>query len=456
MQTFPSSETFLLASNSPPLLLNPGGDDVDIVDIAFRDVFGGPPKRRSKVNEFTRHSFSDTALRRLDVNVDNSALVPRDDLWNVRDEKPVFGEDTSARRRFTADDFFDDIFGANEPSKHIRSPAQPLMQSKSKQQRFPRSDGYVAPQVANGKGRQFHFSIYKWSNKGVPVVIWGSSRLSSMAKAEETAPSDLQSTTFVKAGKDEGGNSGFSGLAEEKMASQKRPGVLKVDEKTEIDSTSKQAFSGDVSKVQEANVKPLNSFLDVRSFSRLRKNHELKKLKPVIVHLNYHPDKLDRMQAVVEFYVNGKQDALDSFPDVFFCAMQTFPSSVTVLLTSSSTPMLLNPTGDDVDIDFRDVFGGPPKRRSKVNELTRHSFSDTALRRLDVNVDNSALVPRDDLWNVRNEKPVFGEDTSVRRRFTADDFFDDILERMNHQNTSVAWLSLSLTKPNLMQNKSKQ
>ncbi|KAF3521145.1 hypothetical protein DY000_02062403 [Brassica cretica] len=262
MQTFPSSETFLLASNSPPLLLNPGGDDVDIVDIAFRDVFGGPPKRRSKVNEFTRHSFSDTALRRLDVNVDNSALVPRDDLWNVRDEKPVFGEDTSARRRFTADDFFDDIFGANEPSKHIRSPAQPLMQSKSKQQRFPRSDGYVAPQVANGKGRQFHFSIYKWSNKGVPVVIWGSSRLSSMAKAEETAPSDLQSTTFVKAGKDEGGNSGFSGLAEEKMASQKRPGVLKVDEKTEIDSTSKQAFSGDVSKVQEANVKPLNSFLD--------------------------------------------------------------------------------------------------------------------------------------------------------------------------------------------------
>lgn len=291
MQTFPSSETFLLASNSPPLLLNPGGDDVDI---DFRDVFGGPPKRRSKVNELTRHSFSDTALRRLDVNVDNSALVPRDDLWNVRNEKPVFGEDTSVRRRFTADDFFDDIFGANEPSKHIRSPAQPLpheAESHAKQVKATEiptfgsatasssplsrtsdmvgsaaklgSDSYAAPQVVTGKGRQFHFSIYKWSNKGVPVVIGGCSRLSSMAKAGETAPSDLQSTTFVKAGKDEeGGNSGFSGLAEEKMASQKRPGVLKVEEKTEIDSTSKQAFSGDVSKVQEANVKPLNSFLD--------------------------------------------------------------------------------------------------------------------------------------------------------------------------------------------------
>ncbi|KAH0874681.1 hypothetical protein HID58_072043 [Brassica napus] len=161
-------------------------------------------------------------------------------------------------------------------------------------------------------------------------------------------------------------------------------------------------------------------------FKTVRKDHELKKLKPVIVHLNYHPDKLSRMQAVVEFYVNGKQDALDSFPDDSFCAMQTFPSSETFLLASNSPPLLLNPGGDDVDIDFRDVFGGPPKRRSKVNELTRHSFSDTALRRLDVNVDNSALVPRDDLWNVRNEKPVFGEDTSVRRRFTADDFFDDI------------------------------
>ncbi|CAA0335839.1 unnamed protein product [Arabidopsis thaliana] len=50
-------------------------------------------------------------------------------------------------------------------------------------------------------------------------------------------------------------------------------------------------------------------------FKTVRKNQELKKLKPVIVHLNYHPDKLERMHAVVEFYVNGKQDALDSFPD---------------------------------------------------------------------------------------------------------------------------------------------
>lgn len=50
-------------------------------------------------------------------------------------------------------------------------------------------------------------------------------------------------------------------------------------------------------------------------FKKVRKDGYLKKLKPVIVHVNYHPDKLWRMKAIVEFYVDGKQDALDSFPD---------------------------------------------------------------------------------------------------------------------------------------------
>lgn len=50
-------------------------------------------------------------------------------------------------------------------------------------------------------------------------------------------------------------------------------------------------------------------------FKAVRKDAKLKKLKPVIVHVNYHPDKFARMKAIVEFYVNGKQDALDHFPD---------------------------------------------------------------------------------------------------------------------------------------------
>ncbi|KAJ6814639.1 arabinosyltransferase RRA2-like [Iris pallida] len=50
-------------------------------------------------------------------------------------------------------------------------------------------------------------------------------------------------------------------------------------------------------------------------FKTVRKDDQLKKLKPVIVHVNYHPDKLSRMKAVIEFYVDGKQDALNNFPD---------------------------------------------------------------------------------------------------------------------------------------------
>ncbi|CAN6212170.1 unnamed protein product [Urochloa humidicola] len=50
-------------------------------------------------------------------------------------------------------------------------------------------------------------------------------------------------------------------------------------------------------------------------FKTVRKDAHLLKLKPVVVHLNYHPDKSDRMKAVIEFYVNGKQNALEHFPD---------------------------------------------------------------------------------------------------------------------------------------------
>lgn len=114
--------------------------------------------------------------------------------------------------------------------------------------------------VVTGKGRQFHFSIYKWPNKGVPVVIWGSSRLSSMSKAEETTLNDPPSTSVEKAGKDEekDGESSLFGLKEEKKTSLKRPGVQTKEEKVEIDSISEQTFFG-VSKAREANVKPLHS-----------------------------------------------------------------------------------------------------------------------------------------------------------------------------------------------------
>ncbi|XP_010416374.1 PREDICTED: J domain-containing protein required for chloroplast accumulation response 1-like [Camelina sativa] len=346
MQTLQSSETVLLASsNSPPLVLrNPSGVNDD-VDIDFGDVFGGPPKRRSKVvvannNEATRHSFSESALRRRDVISDVGALV-------TQDEKPVFGEETtSVRRRFTSDDFFDDIFRVNEssspmmkkerepfgsslPGSRILSPAlkpessgtsfpaqfslpakateiptfgsastrslsknketvssSPLSRTSSKADKVSTgksdSDGCCddTPRVVvTGKGRQFHFSIYKWPNKGVPVVIWGSSRLSSMSKAEETTTpvtlSGPQSTSSVeKAGKDveEEGEIGLSNLNEKKKTSKKRPGVQTEEVKTEFDLVSEQAFSG-VSTARKATVKSLHSVdsMSEQAFSSVSK-----------------------------------------------------------------------------------------------------------------------------------------------------------------------------------------
>ncbi|XP_022937031.1 J domain-containing protein required for chloroplast accumulation response 1-like [Cucurbita moschata] len=111
-------------------------------DVDFHDVFGGPPRRRSSVHE-TRYSFSET--------VDSFALKRRDDeapsgrssRWSGLNEKPVFGEEGVHGRRFPSNDFYDDIFQADEsvsssPRRHERdlfsstpgsgilSPARPL------------------------------------------------------------------------------------------------------------------------------------------------------------------------------------------------------------------------------------------------------------------------------------------------------------------------------------------
>ena len=50
-------------------------------------------------------------------------------------------------------------------------------------------------------------------------------------------------------------------------------------------------------------------FLEVRKEARFA-NH-----RPVTIHVNYHPDKYERMLAIVEYYVNGDKDALSRFPD---------------------------------------------------------------------------------------------------------------------------------------------
>ncbi|XP_065848110.1 J domain-containing protein required for chloroplast accumulation response 1 [Euphorbia lathyris] len=72
---------------------------------------------------------------------------------------------------------------------------------------------------------------------------------------------------------------------------------------------------------------------------------------------------------------------------------------------------------DSPDIDFNDVFGGPP-RRASTQEM-RSSFGD-ALRGED------EIISRRHRWSGVGEKPVFGEESVNRRRYASNDFFGDI------------------------------
>ncbi|XP_030447017.1 J domain-containing protein required for chloroplast accumulation response 1 isoform X2 [Syzygium oleosum] len=90
-------------------------------DVDFNDVFGGPP-RRSSVHEM-KYSLSEAAdsygySRR-------GEIPPHRNPWTGENEKPVFGEENTGRRRFMSEDFFDDIFRGSEsasstPRKHDR------------------------------------------------------------------------------------------------------------------------------------------------------------------------------------------------------------------------------------------------------------------------------------------------------------------------------------------------
>ncbi|KAK9671948.1 hypothetical protein RND81_12G065800 [Saponaria officinalis] len=71
------------------------------------------------------------------------------------------------------------------------------------------------------------------------------------------------------------------------------------------------------------------------------------------------------------------------------------------------------------DVDFSDVFGGPPRRSSTQD--SSHSARNS--NSFDDNDDTADVGPS---WLTSREKPVFGEVAGVRRRYGSDDFFDDI------------------------------
>ncbi|KAG9150396.1 hypothetical protein Leryth_014577 [Lithospermum erythrorhizon] len=81
---------------------------------------------------------------------------------------------------------------------------------------------------------------------------------------------------------------------------------------------------------------------------------------------------------------------------------------------------------NDSDIDFDDVFGGPPRRYSMQEVQMRYSFCEPLEENSE---DNSEVnLTTFDPWSGLIEKPVFGEENVNRKRHVNNDFFDDIFK----------------------------
>eukprot|EP01025_Chloroclados_australasicus_P033994 TRINITY_DN3479_c0_g3_i5.p2 TRINITY_DN3479_c0_g3~~TRINITY_DN3479_c0_g3_i5.p2 ORF type:complete len:213 (-),score=11.02 TRINITY_DN3479_c0_g3_i5:369-986(-) len=62
-------------------------------------------------------------------------------------------------------------------------------------------------------------------------------------------------------------------------------------------------------------VMDIYNFSNSKTFFRTTiKDQQYKDFVPVVVHINYHPEKWDRMQAIWMYYVEGKKDRLLSMP----------------------------------------------------------------------------------------------------------------------------------------------
>ncbi|KAL3514612.1 hypothetical protein ACH5RR_027329 [Cinchona calisaya] len=105
--------------------------------------------------------------------------------------------------------------------------------------------------------------------------------------------------------------------------------------------------------------------------------------------------------------------------------MERFSQKESVLLGYSPQRSLDNSmeTSDaNSDMDYSDVFGGPPRRFSIQETRNRYSFSEARLES-----DEDAVFSRSP-WSGLEEKPVFGEESVNRKSYPSDDFFDDIFK----------------------------
>jgi arabinosyltransferase len=49
-------------------------------------------------------------------------------------------------------------------------------------------------------------------------------------------------------------------------------------------------------------------------FKQWRHKPKSKRSNPVMVHINYHPNKVERMHGIIEYFKTGKEQAIMQFP----------------------------------------------------------------------------------------------------------------------------------------------
>ncbi|KAH7567297.1 hypothetical protein JRO89_XS07G0046400 [Xanthoceras sorbifolium] len=121
--------------------------------------------------------------------------------------------------------------------------------------------------------------------------------------------------------------------------------------------------------------------------------------------------------------------------------MERFSQRESVLLGYSPQRSFINDNSSpktpyrNSDVDFNDVFGGPPRRSSIHNHEMHYSCSE-ATDDSGHTEDDETVVSRNS-WNGLSEKPVFGEEGLNRRRYPKENFFNDIFRGSESLSSSL-------------------
>ncbi|KAK0576504.1 hypothetical protein LWI29_018539 [Acer saccharum] len=191
-------------------------------DVDFNDVFGGPP-RRSTIHNHESRSFSEASTDDNGLIEDRETVVYRNS-WNGFSEKPVFGEEGLTRRSPArplppkAEPFGTPVTAQFSIPDELKKVMELPTLSQSQEERDDTKSAYRQSLLSRelsssnligydetdtgGKskeeskssegvtnGNRFHFSIYKWAGKGVPLVMPLRGRLKESDNTEKSASS---------------------------------------------------------------------------------------------------------------------------------------------------------------------------------------------------------------------------------------------------------------------------